>query len=169
MNIPFLPSLSMPCLASARSGLPLLLCCLMLLAAPAHSQNVGGGLILGLNASQIDGDRFAGFQKAGLNIGGFVYYAFSPSLRLQPEIVFEQLGSANEQELIIKMNYISVPVLLNITVPLTIGASEQPIEVHAGPVIGILLKATNFLGDDQTDFFDNTDLRGVVGVAYRLG
>lgn len=138
-------------------------------ALPSLAQNLGGGLLLGLNASQVDGDEFVGFNKAGLQVGGFVYYQFSEALKLQPEIVFEQLGSGTEQFLIVNMNYISLPVLLNLRVPVSIGSTEHQIEVHAGPAVGILLSARNDFGQDITDAFDGTDFRAVAGIAYRLG
>ncbi len=134
-----------------------------------QAQNIGGGLVLGFNASQIDGDRFGGFQKAGLQLGGFVNYAFSEQVGLQPEILFEQLGSANEQMLLLKMSYISVPILLNFTLPIIIGENEHQIQFHLGPVIGIMLSATDDFGFDFSRTFDNPDLRGVLGIAYRLG
>ena len=55
------------------------------------------------------------------------------------------------------------------TLPILIGEKEQQIEIHAGPVLGILLSAKNDFGLDFSANMDNPDLRGVAGIAYRIG
>ena len=55
----------------------------------SFSQGFGGGLHVGLNASQIDGDAVSGFNKAGLSIGAFVNYEIGDNIFLQPELLFE--------------------------------------------------------------------------------
>lgn len=138
-----------------------------------NAQNVGGGLTLGLNASQIDGDSFKGFNKAGIQAGGFVYFKLSDKVKFQPEIVFDQLGSNNKINTPIKLNYVSVPILLNFNLPIMIGENEHNIEIHAGPVLGILLSAKGVdIGGNTvegTDGFDNPDLRAVAGLGLRTG
>lgn len=136
--------------------------CLFSLSA----QNIGGGLIVGFNASQIDGDNFQGFNKAGLSIGGFVDYELAKGLLLQPEILFDQLGSANKVEPLAKMGYITVPVLLNLTLPVNMGNSTQEIQFHAGPAVGVLLYGRDGLNIDISDGLKNTDVRALGGVAY---
>lgn len=84
-----------------------------------------GGLLLGGNFSQVDGDSYAGYHKVGLNVGGIVYTQLAPNLAASIEILYSQKGSrghkqqlsAGNQYLItnyrINLNYAEVPVMLN--------------------------------------------------------
>ena len=75
--------------------------CFCLLGGLANAQNLNGGIAIGLNGSQVDGDADLGFRKAGLSIGGYVQYSLGESLNLRPEIRFEQLGSRSKFDLIV--------------------------------------------------------------------
>jgi hypothetical protein len=141
----------------------LLLCAAWL---PLSAQHFGGGLIVGLNASQIDGDNFQGFNKAGLSIGGFVDYEITKNILFQPEILFDQLGSATTAEPLSKMGYITVPLMLNLTLPISIGNSTQEIQLHAGPAVGFLLYGRDGFNLDITDALKSHDIRALGGVAF---
>ena len=140
------------------------------LASVAWSQNLGGGLVIGGNISQIDGDTDGGFRQAGLVIGGFVNYPLGPNWYLQPEILYDQLGSRQRQGFfVIRSHHISVPILISTQINLQLGGQNQTISLEAGPVIGILLGASERLsGQDQTDLFRQPDLRAVAGGSYRF-
>ncbi len=86
------------------------------------------GLEAGGNFSQVDGDNFAGYHKAGLNAGAIIYAKLSNQLAASMEILFAQKGSrasqtqvprmANDSNTIItdyriRLNYAEVPILLN--------------------------------------------------------
>ncbi len=83
-----------------------------------------GGLVAGANFTQVDGDRFAGYHKLGMNIGGIVYTQFAPNLAVSLEILYSQKGSrAHKAQLStsqaylvqshrIKLDYAEVPVML---------------------------------------------------------
>jgi hypothetical protein len=60
-----------------------------------QAQNFGGGVILGLSASQVGGDDLGGFNKAGLLTGVFANKTISPLLSFQMEMTFIQKGSNN--------------------------------------------------------------------------
>lgn len=83
-------------------------------------------ILVGFNASQIDGDDLAGFNKAGINIGGQVNIILDRKDwvgRFQPSvgIGFTQLGSApsnnNENELYLaqrfNLAYAQIPVMIH--------------------------------------------------------
>ncbi|MEM6764636.1 MAG: outer membrane beta-barrel protein [Bacteroidota bacterium] len=148
-------------------NLPILLILISVLVTTTHAQNLGGGLHIGLNASQVDGDNSGGFQRAGLIVGGFVSYALSENFEIQPELQFEQLGSANDGGLIVKMNYISLPLMANVYVPIELFGKTQDFQFNVGPVIGLLLKAED-LGGEIT-FLDNVDYRAMAGITFRSG
>lgn len=87
-----------------------------------------GGLVGGGNFTQVDGDNFAGYHKAGWNAGVIVYASIGHPAALSMELLYAQKGSragqnqvpkmANDQSTIItdykiKLNYAEVPILLN--------------------------------------------------------
>jgi hypothetical protein len=83
-----------------------------------------GGLVLGGNFAQVDGDNFAGYHKVGLNVGATMFMKLDEHVAASVEILFSQKGSrAKEpQQLLagtyiksygIDMNYAEVPVLIN--------------------------------------------------------
>lgn len=83
-----------------------------------------GGVVVGPNFTQVDGDDFAGYHKIGLNVGGIVYTKMDENLFVSLEILYSQKGSKSNgaQELSsgysitnysINLNYAEVPVMLN--------------------------------------------------------
>src|SRR5207249_3932615 len=52
-----------------------------------------GGLIVGCNFTQVDGDNYAGYHRAGLNAGGIVYANLGDHLAASLEILYSQKGS----------------------------------------------------------------------------
>ena len=87
-----------------------------------QAQNFGGGVILGLSASQVGGDNLGGFNKAGLLTGVFANKSISELLSFQMEMTYIQKGSKNpnmnKPEHLnylredISSSYIEVPLLL---------------------------------------------------------
>lgn len=84
-----------------------------------------GSLVLGMNAAQIDGDTYAGFKKAGLNMGLGAYMRFHPKWLGNLELVYSQKG-AREINLYesptvgtvplgyrARLNYVEIPLTLN--------------------------------------------------------
>lgn len=84
-----------------------------------------GGLVLGLNACQIDGDTYSGYHKAGLNTGVIAYVKLHPKALLSIELLYSQKGARNVQIYnspavgsmpiiyTAKLNYIEIPVMVH--------------------------------------------------------
>lgn len=95
---------------------------LLLANVQAKSQNVEddrrfrGFPILGINASQVDGDNLAGFHKPGLHAGAGVFVMLDERSRmsLSMEILFNQKGSRTRPGISppdkLLLNYIDVPI-----------------------------------------------------------
>ena len=62
----------------------------------SYSQNFGGGIILGVNTSQVGGDNLSGFHKAGPIIGFFSNKSINSQINLQFEMYYTQKGSNNQ-------------------------------------------------------------------------
>ena len=96
----------------------LVLFTLLLSAALAGSgQDFNGGVLGGLSASEISGDRLSGPNKAGLYIGAFVNRYFTTRSSFQMELDFIQKGSRsnpdstnNYESYLLRLNYIELPV-----------------------------------------------------------
>ena len=83
------------------------------------------GLAIGINASQIDGDNFSGFHKAGLNAGIVSYIKFKPKLYGNIELLYSAKGARDVKEYnspqvgtvpviyTAKLNYVEIPLLLH--------------------------------------------------------
>lgn len=54
-----------------------------------------GGLAVGANFCQVDGDGYSGYHKVGLNAGGLVYVRLLKRLLTSVEIIYTQKGSRN--------------------------------------------------------------------------
>lgn len=98
----------------------ILLICLLGMAGIAQAQRFEAGLVAGLNLSQLDGDRLAGFNKPGLNAGGKVATILSDRWQVSLEFLFSQQGSSRSKYDDpssaydkIRLNFVEVPVMIN--------------------------------------------------------
>lgn len=84
-----------------------------------------GGVILGTNFTQVDGDNYRGYKKVGLNAGGIVYVKLAEKLAGSIEILYVQKGTRGHQvqesgihgvyikKYVSSLNYAEVPIQLN--------------------------------------------------------
>ncbi len=84
-----------------------------------------GGLLLGANFAQVDGDHFAGFRKVGLNAGGIMYAQLGKNVAASLEILYSQKGSKSNlsqpsvskkyqiQDYKIDLAYAEIPLQIN--------------------------------------------------------
>lgn len=141
--------------------------CLLGFVNCSYSQGLLGGIHLGGNFSQVDGDLAAGFNQGGLSLGGFVVYEFDEAISLQVELLYEQLGSARQEFLILRNHQFSLPLLIRYELPIELSDGKHQIALQAGLSPGYLLSAKSEFGD-VTDQLDRYDLRSVVGVEYQF-
>lgn len=109
------------------------------------------GVKAGLNVNKINGKTYKEGYHFNYQAGAFAQINFSRRLGLQPEINFVQTAAEfsndpsdiyydlwlNGSQRNAKLNYLEVPVLLN----LNIGTSKR-VKLQAGPAYGSLLKET---------------------------
>lgn len=90
----------------------------ILLVGPALPQRFQGGVSAGLNVSQVEGDGFAGYNKAGFNAGIFVNTKITDQTGIQLEIRYSEKGSNKQGTLEqpalyrIELKYVELPLLL---------------------------------------------------------
>lgn len=75
------------------------------LSCTIFAQDFFGGVIGGINASQVDGDDYSGYRKAGINAGGFVGYRFTERSGVRFGIEFSQKGARQNMKFDDEGNY----------------------------------------------------------------
>ena len=94
---------------------------LLLLAANAlFAQRFDAGLIAGFNGSQVEGDYFKGYNKAGILAGIFVQTDVAPAIVAGLEIKYSQKGSRKKydpkqpevEKYVMRLGYIDIPIFM---------------------------------------------------------
>lgn len=111
---------------------------LLLASLSINAQEFHGGVAMGLVGSQVAGDTYSGFGKAGLFLGGYVGWEFTQHTGIQLELTYFQKGSRenpteknNYDYYLFRVNYIELPVLYQYKINRFI--------VEAGPSLGFTL------------------------------
>lgn len=94
---------------------------ILLFAFSCSGQNIKGALIVGLNATQVDGDECYGYHKFGLNVGPMAIIPINKVFSVSIETLYNQKGSYQRKqyndslsgEYKLKLNYLEVPVLFH--------------------------------------------------------
>jgi hypothetical protein len=108
--------------------------------------NLRFGPTVSLNFATLTGKDVTGNvgSKTGFSIGGFLNYHFAEMFALQPELSFVMKGATatgNGVNSTITGNYIELPVLLKVYVPLA-GRSPVKLNGYAGPALAINVAAS---------------------------
>ena len=112
---------------------------LLMSAIFVFSQKFNGGAILGMAASQVAGDTYSGFNKAGPLAGFFVNVEPSKRSTFQMELYYIQKGSRKSADAVegdyesylLRLNYVELPLLYR----LNIGWFA----IEAGPSVAFLM------------------------------
>ncbi len=129
----------------------------------------------GANISKIEGRSFKEEFRYGYHLGGFVEIGLGGRLGLQPEVLFNQyqtkvdsnfkaiyqnaFSSATNRS--VKLNYLSIPVLLNYKL-------GNVLALQAGPQFGILLDQDKNLLENGQQAFKSGDFSLVGGAQIKL-
>jgi len=121
-----------------KPGRIFLLICFIYLTNSTISQSFHGGIMAGLVGSQVAGDTYSGFNKAGLFLGGFVNWDFTKRSALQLELEYFQKGSRKNpdpenddyESYLFRVNYVEIPVFYHFKI--------DWFTLFAGPSAGVL-------------------------------
>jgi opacity protein-like surface antigen len=141
---------------------------------------IHGGIVGGINASQLDGDNYSGFHKAGLNIGFTAFRSIAPKWLLNLELLYSQKGVRNIQmynspavgsvpiEYKASLNYVEIPLMIHYDV-------GEKIFLGAGVSYSRLISDKELMDSytsATTSYLENTfkkeDLNYLFGVSYQL-
>jgi hypothetical protein len=144
----------------------------VILNITAQAQDFGAGAIAGFNFSQVDGDRFGGYNKVGLNLGIFVNRKLNEHWYAKGELLMSQKGSrkktasdsvlAAPEIFILKFTYLELPLILSY--------KKRNFSFELGPSIGVKIRARRDTGlgfKDDPDI-NRTELALNLGINYRI-
>ena len=136
------------------------------------AQHFDAGLIAGFNASQVEGDAFKGYNKAGILAGIFVQTDIAPAIVAGMEIKYSQKGSQRRYDpkqpdvdkYIMRLGYIDIPVFMGFR------TNDRSI-IIAGVTPGVLIhsKELNSYGEfppEDQHPFKNFDLEPFLGFKF---
>ncbi len=143
-------------------------------AITANSQAIDAGIKAGVAASQISGDGYSGFNKAGVIFGGFAKINLRDQHHIQFEITYTQKGSRKNPKtsegdtdfFLLRMDYIEVPILYQY--------DYKSFTFEVGPYVSTLVNS--YLEDENGPFsipsslsqFKNFDVGVTAGAAFNL-
>ena len=146
---------------------------LLFVLTQTQAQGFHLGIKAGANLFKVDGESFSQEFKFGYNVGAFSQINFTPNIGIQPEVLFNQTNYRTGEHFSDiysglpdnyqgKLNYLSIPVLLNFRpIPL--------LSILVGPQFGILLNKDEHLVDNGKDAFKKGDFALVGGAQLNLG
>ena len=132
----------------------ILICSFVVIGFSIQAQQFNGGVMAGIAATQVAGDRYSGFKKPGIYAGGYVNLQVSPRSIFQMELEFFQKGSRKNpnyeqndlDEYLFRVNYVELPVLYQFVI-------NKRFKVEAGPSAGFLInRVEREQGEDITYF-----------------
>lgn len=148
---------------------------LLTLTAISNAQGFRLGAKAGANLTKISGKSFNEEFDLGYHLGGFAEIDFSKKLGIQPEVLFNQVNAKRSSGFNsiytnlsdpnaasdIKLNYLSIPVLLRYNV-------GKMLTLNAGPQFGILIDKHETLLKNGQQAFKNGDFGMVGGATINL-
>lgn len=143
---------------------------ILIISTNIYSQKFNGGLVGGIVASQVDGDAFAGYNKAGLFLGGYTNIDLTPKTLFQMELEFIQKGSRHAPDTLdyrfykLRLNYLEMPLLLKFKL-------KNKFSVELGMTIGYLInwsEDADYGAPVTYNPFKKYDFSTLLGVDYLL-
>lgn len=139
----------------------------------ANAQGFAAGLKLGTNVNKIQGQSFNDKFTYGYGAGGFVQVGLGKKWGIQVEGVFNQVNADTSDQFSqlykidaakitsIKLNYFSIPILLNYHL-------SKGIVLQAGPQYGILLSQSKNILENGKDAFRSGDFSMLGGLQLQF-
>jgi len=150
----------------------LLSCCSHLYGQDADKtvMRFRGGLVAGLNASQVDGDDYAGYHKLGLNAGFLSQVPLSKKFFMSVEILYAQKGAKSKTfqgyptAYQLNLHYAEVPILINFQ-------EKSAVNFGLGVSYGRLVKSKEFVDELEqptSDDFKRNDISAIANGTYLI-
>lgn len=134
----------------------------------SFGQGIKVEAIAGFNASQIDGDQMAGFNKLGILVGGAAGVELRDNFNVQFRLLYSQKGSRNSENdpifQVNRINYLDFPLVF-------IFEPKEHIFLEAGLQVSYLTSAKiddGFGFGQFRDQFEQTPYGFILGAAYEF-
>ncbi|MCF3109838.1 PorT family protein [Niabella sp. CC-SYL272] len=131
------------------------------------------GAKAGVNATKIDGKSFKEEFNYNYLVGFFAEIGISQKLSVNPELIYSQASSTrdtsfknvlpdfNKDQTKAKLNYLSIPILLNLQL-------AGPLHIEAGPQFSVLTSSSKTLLQNGEEAFKKGDFSMVGGVQLKF-
>jgi len=133
------------------------------------------GIKGGANIIKVNGQSFKDEFKYGYHLGGFMEIGLGGKMSFNPEVLFNQYSTTLDSnfnhiyqnvlnpayQIHVKLNYLSVPLILNYKL-------LGPISLQAGPQFGILIDKNKTLLQNGGNAFKNGDFSLLAGAQIKL-
>jgi hypothetical protein len=154
----------------------------LLIPVSGHAQRFGAALLGGFNASQIDGDDLAGFDKIGITGGIKAIMSFESRWQVNMEFLYSERGSRpdifNPQydpDIEISLKYAELPVYISIGDWWQEEGEYYKVHAFAGFSYGRLITARTFdyfhSEEESLDllvpYFNENDISWLLGASIR--
>ena len=140
-------------------------------AVLSFGQIFKGGVSAGIVGSQVAGDTYSGFNKAGIFAGGWISLKISERSSFQTEISYFQKGSRHNPDekkqdftyYLMRLGYIEMPFLLQYKI-------KNSLTLEAGPSFSFLLHSFEELDYVQIDYgeFSPVNVSFMAGIGYQI-
>lgn len=151
-----------------------------------NSTVFSGGLVLGTNFSQVDGDTYYGYHKVGLCTGGVVNIRFNEVFGASMELLYSQKGSRGElvaespaigtyvEKYFMNLNYVEVPITLRLLQTCS-RYIDGGIDFEAGVSYARLIRSKEWIDadlpviiDPDLNRFNTMDINYILGVSKKI-
>lgn len=146
----------------------------VLLVSQAAMAQFNIGIKGGANITKVDGKSFKDEFRYGYHVGGFAQIGLGKKFSLQPEVLFNQYNTTldssyksiyenviNSNQSSAKLNYLSIPILLNYKL-------LGPIHLQAGPQFGVLISQDKNFLQNGAEAFKSGDFSMIGGAQIQL-
>jgi len=155
-----------------QSFITLAVILLLASANPLTAQRFTGGFTAGLAASQVDGDTYSGYNKAGVIAGGWANVLLSDHSAFHAGLTYIQKGSRHNpdpekgdyQQLLIRLGYVEMPLLYQYRL-------KNGLYLEGGGSLGVLLHSyseIDLLETTHLNPFRLLDLSLQLGIGYQF-
>ncbi len=136
----------------------------------AQGQTFRSAIVAGLNASQINGDLIAGFNKLGIQAGLRVSTDLKEKIEASVELLYSQRGSRASGKFAspfsIRINYVEMPLIIGFKDWLK--DDYHKIRFEAGLSYGRLIHAEqeDATGTIDIDYYNQNDISWLAGATF---
>lgn len=137
----------------------------------SQAQQFKGGVVAGIVGSQVAGDTYSGYHKAGIYAGMWVRLGISEHSAVQTELVYSQKGSRHNPDeknknftfYLMRLGYVEMPFLYQYQL-------KNKIMLEAGPSFSVLLHSSENLDYDDISYgkFSLLNPSFIVGIGMPL-